>query len=149
MKSKLQTLPGYVRELGAKSFMTDGKVLTCRICHTTVSHSQKSQIQQHILTNKHITSLSKVNSNSEITSHNQLSHINDNNPPGQQTFNFDLNKTLMCVNIPRNKLNAPIFKDFLNKYTGYHIPSRKHLSDKQTTPLFQKTIQRKKRPCLN
>ena len=142
MKSKLQTLLGYVREFGTKSFMTDGKVLTFRICHTTVSHSQKSQIQQHILTNKHTTSLSKVNSTSEITSHNQLSHINDNNPHDQQTFNFDLNKTLICANISRNKLSIPIFKDFLSKYTGYHIPSRKHLSNKQTPPLFQKTIQK-------
>ena len=61
MKSKLQTLLGYLREFGTKSFMTDGKVLTCKTCHTTVSYSQKSEIQQHTLTSKHTTSLSKVN----------------------------------------------------------------------------------------
>ena len=49
MKSKLQTLLGYVREFETKSVMTDGKVLTCRICHTTVSHSQNHKFNNTYL----------------------------------------------------------------------------------------------------
>ena len=43
----------------------------------------------------------------------------------QHKFNHDLTSTLHMCNIPSNKLDQQPFKEFIHKYTGYHIPSRK------------------------
>jgi len=38
------------------------------------------------------------------------------------SFNLDLCRVLTSANIPLNKVNNAIFRDFLEKYTGKEIP---------------------------
>ena len=112
--------------------MTDGKVLTCRLCHTNVSHFKKSQITQHLETKKHTSAAERANSsttnnnnnNNTSNNNNQLSYIADTIPPNQHNFNHDLITTLHGFNTPPNKLDQRPFIDFIHKYTGYHLPSR-------------------------
>ena len=45
----------------------------------------------------------------------------------------------MC-NIPSNKLDQQPLKDFMYKYTGYHVPSRKQISEIYTKNIFDINI---------
>jgi len=55
-------------------------------------------------------------------------------------FNEDLCAALVVSNIPRNKLQIPEFKNFLEKYTGKHIPDESTLRKNYIGPCYDNVI---------
>jgi len=84
--------------------------------------TKKFRIQQHVDTALHNNALKRrANDNKK-----QL-FVLDANPKYGNIFNKDLCSTLIVANIPWNKLQIPEFKNFLEKYTGKHIPDERTL----------------------
>jgi len=49
------------------------------------------------------------------------------NKPKLDSFNEELCRSLVVANISWNKLQVPLFQEFLEKYTGRHIPDESTL----------------------
>ena len=66
--------------------MTDGNVLTCKLCHVHVGSTKKSIIEQHILTQKHSTHIENINAPDPNSTNTTLSYIEDSVNPLQSKF---------------------------------------------------------------
>lgn len=64
----------------------------------------------------------------------------DANPKSGNVFNEDLCAALVVSNIPWNKLQIPEFKNFLEKYTGKHIPDESTLRKNYLGPCYENVI---------
>lgn len=62
------------------------------------------------------------------------------NLPTKSTFNMDLCKALLAANIPLNKLSNSKFREFLEKYTGKHIPHESTLRKGYVDNVYNETI---------
>ena len=78
---------------------------------------------------KHKDGVDRANSTAICRNGPQLSYISVSMPINQHKFNHDLTSTLHMCNNPSNKLDQQPFKDFIHKYTGYHVPPRKQISE--------------------
>ncbi|KAL4119421.1 hypothetical protein QTP88_012230 [Uroleucon formosanum] len=64
----------------------------------------------------------------------------DAKPKSGNIFNEDLCSALIVVNIPWNKLQIPEFKNFLEKYTGKHIPDESTPRKNYLGPCYNNVI---------
>jgi hypothetical protein len=78
----------------------------CKTCGITVSFKKKSQLSQHIKTKMHQEAL---------------------NFECGDTFYSDLCEAFTAANISLHKLQNPVLKGFLSKYTDRHIPDESTL----------------------
>ncbi len=127
-KSRLAKLKQYVKQSNGvfsieRDVITQCEYLYCKPCGQPVPCDRKSQVTQHIGTQKHESELKKFDVNQpkidEILSKNQ------------NTFN-DLCKFLISLNIPFNRLLDKDFKAFISKYTAFTVPTMlwtHHLKD--------------------
>lgn len=106
----------------------DGGQLKCEPCNTKLSGTKRSNVTSHFKTNKHKSNVARcaVNNNQEEST--------GNDPPSTAQFYLDLCFALVSANIPLWKLEHDCFKGFLEKYTGFVVPSestlRKNYVDK-------------------
>jgi hypothetical protein len=91
----------WVGELGDTFCFTNPEDAFCKTCGITVSFKKKSQLSQHIKTKMHQEAL---------------------NSESGDTFYSDLCEAFTAANIPLHKLQNPVLKAFLAKYTDRHIP---------------------------
>lgn len=91
----------WVDEFGDTFCFTKPEEAFCNNCGIIVSCKKKSQLSQHIKTQMHQASL---------------------NSESGDTFYSDLCEAFIVANIPLHKLQNPVLKGFLAKYTNRHIP---------------------------
>lgn len=106
-RSSSNILHKYVSENGAV-FKTDGKILFCNVCLKGVAFERKSQVDQHLKSQKH---KSIVDKNAEKLSQPLIS----NHESKLNQFNMDLCQAFICADIPLFKLNNPELKKFFQK----------------------------------
>jgi hypothetical protein len=92
----------WVGELEDTFCFTNPENAFCKTCGITVSFKKKSQLSQHIKTKMHQEAL---------------------NFKSGDTFYSDLCEAFTAANIPLHKLQNPVLKGFLAKYTDRHINS--------------------------
>lgn len=80
----------------------------CSICNTTIKYRDNNSIKQHLQTKTHLMKLS------------------------DDDFIQDLCEAFLAANIPLSKIDHPVFKQFIEKYTNRHAPTeatlRRHRS---------------------
>jgi len=124
-------LRGFVKEFGEHVLTTDGSILYCKLCEVKVGSERRFTVEQHMNTAKHIR-LSKQkekNDKQQLISNTKIS-----------SFNLDLCRALTSANIPLNKVNNAIFRDFLEKYTGKEIPDESTMRKNYLSECYQETM---------
>lgn len=112
-------------------FTTDGSVVFCQLCDKKIVCTKKFQLQQHVDTALHGSAVKRrANENKK-----QLFVLDAKSKSGN-IFNEDLCSALIQANIPWNKLQIPEFKNFLEKYTGKHIPDESTLRKNYLGPCY-------------
>jgi len=147
MPPKTVTLSSKLSEVVSRypnQFTHNGKVLFCKICDNLLKydvHHGNYSIKMHLKTDKHKNNL-KIKEKSK--SANQVMIENAFESANKSKFKFDkflsdLIEIMVKCDIPLNKVNSSIFKEFMHKYTGHNIPERKAF-DKYIGPLYDNTI---------
>lgn len=140
-KTKLSTkLQDYVKEFG-NDFKTDKQILFCNICEVAVSTNQRSQVIQHLTSDKH----KKRKTISTATEQRKQQFIIDGLSGAssiQSVFNKDLCNALLSADIPLAKLNNDVFKQFLEKYTGKIVPAVSTLRTNCVKDLYDSAIRK-------
>uniref|UniRef100_A0A2S2PVX4 DUF659 domain-containing protein n=1 Tax=Sipha flava TaxID=143950 RepID=A0A2S2PVX4_9HEMI len=116
-------------------FTTDGSVVFCQLCDKKIVCTKKFQIQQHVDTALHKSAL-----NRKANDNKQQFFVLDAKPKSGNIFNEDFCSALIVANIPWNKLQIPEFKNFLEKYTGKHIPDESILRKNYLGPCYNNVI---------
>ncbi|KAL4085190.1 hypothetical protein QTP88_023810 [Uroleucon formosanum] len=107
----------------------------CQLCDKKIACTKKFQIQQHVDTALHKSALNRrANDNKK-----QL-FVLDAKPKSGNIFNEDLCSALIVANIPWNKLQITEFKNFLEKYTGKHIPDESTFRKNYLGPCYNNVI---------
>lgn len=135
--SKCVNLNGYVREYG-DVFKTDGSVLFCNFCEKNVNADTRSQVSQHIATSKHIKSASLK----KLPTQQLLNLQNVTNSQGSAVSPFfkDICHAFVAADIPLNKLQNPVLKQTLEKYTKLPIPHESTVRKNYLPKVYQETI---------
>lgn len=71
LKSKLEK---FINEFGSHHFSTDGKILFCKVCSSSINVERKYQIKQHIETFIHQGNLKKFNQKDNKATQSLLSN---------------------------------------------------------------------------
>jgi hypothetical protein len=131
-KSTSVKLKSYVTDFPNEGLSTDGKVIFCNVCQTTVSSSQRFLVQQHIATAKH-------QARNKTRKEKQL-FLSDMHPDKREEFNKDLCRAFIGADIPLYKLNNPCLKQFLEQYTARSIPDQSTLRKNYAPHLYEETL---------
>jgi hypothetical protein len=102
---------------------------------------------QHLKTTIHKENLKKLKSGSKqqtITQSLACSSVTD-----EQEFYFDLCNSMVSSNIPLTKLNNNVFKSFLQKYTGRHVPAESTLRKSYVDLVYKNVIEEIKKIIAN
>ena len=91
----------------------DGQLLVCVVCSTKVSYNLRSQVTQHLDSEKH-----KKN---YLLSTRQA--LNTTETQGGNLFYKEIAHAMISANIPLQKLDNPAFKAFLEKWAKISVPS--------------------------
>jgi hypothetical protein len=133
-------LRGFVEEFGEKYFITDGKMLFCKLCEVKVTAEKRFTVQ-HCNTAKH---KSCVNKEFAAESGQRLlfekSHSSSSILGSAYEFSKDLCKTMVSSNIPLHKAEAASFLKFLEKYTTHPIPTESTLRKNYLASCYKDTI---------
>jgi hypothetical protein len=132
-------LNGFVKKYG-DVFSTDGRVLRCKLCDSTVNAVQKSHVEQHTKSAKHAGLAAK--SACKKASGTPLLANCWGTLTKQEEFNMDLCEAFVCSGIPLWKLENPSLKGFLAKYTQQTAPSESTLRKNYVDKIYAKTIAR-------
>lgn len=127
----MDRLRGYVREYGSDVFSTDGQILFCKICEVKVAANKKFTITQHVSRDNHKQELQRKISGTK----NQVLLTVPKSP-----FFEDLTNAFLSANIPQHKLNQPIFRQFLEKYTNKNIPDESTLRKYYVCQMYENTL---------
>jgi hypothetical protein len=103
------------------------------VCNKQIPCSKKSQLTQHVETALHKNSLKRSENLKK-----QVFFVE--NKSKHDSFNEELCRSLVVANIPWNKLQVPLFREFLEKYTSRHIPDESTLSKNYLEPCYIQTI---------
>jgi len=114
-------------------FTADGKIIFCQVCNKQIPCSKKSQLTQHVETALHKNSLKRSENLKQ-----QVFLVE--NKPKLDSFNEELCRSLFVANIPWNKLQEPLFREFLEKYTGRYIPDESTLRRNYLEPCYIQAI---------
>lgn len=134
VSSRLRDL---VLEFGEDVFTSDGIVLFCKVCNIKVNADKKYNIQQHIAREKHVHGIERKNKD-KTKSQLLLKNMSSQQP----TFNQDLCNAFLSSNIPLFKLNNPIFRNFMEKYTKQIIPDESTLRKNYVEKCYTNTIEK-------
>lgn len=131
-------LKQFVKDFGdVFSIRTDviskNEYLFCLSCQTRVECGQRSQVRQHLNTQNHTKSLKNFNKNQKT-----VAEMFDKN---QNTFNEDLCRLLVKLNIPFHKLGNKDFKQFFEKYTDFSLPAPNTLWSNHLKNLYDMTTE--------
>lgn len=125
----------FIKEFGSDVFTCDnfnGKmVLNCQACNLAVNPTQRSQMEQHVNTNKHKTNLERWNRSKQMTL-TQMDHPKDE-------FHKELLNWLVVNNIPVSKIDDKSFTEFLVKHINKPISSRFTIT-RQLDNVFERTM---------
>lgn len=134
--SQTSRLRGFISEFGDNVFSADGRILFCKVCELKVEYERRSSVIQHIKTGKHV----KMIKRNEIVKTNTQQLITQTNTTKKSSFNMELCRALLSANIPLNKLSNPVFRSFLESYTGKDIPYETTLRKGYIDDCFIETI---------
>lgn len=134
--SKSNRLTKYVNEFGKEILSTDGEILFCKICEIKVASEKKFTVVQHISRDKHVSGLRRR----ELKSDQQVSTMQCINENQLSPFSYDLTNAFLSANIPLNKLENPILKGFLEKYTNKSIPDRSSIRKNYVSKCYNNTM---------
>jgi hypothetical protein len=102
---------------------------------------------QHLKSTIHKENLKKLKSGSKqqtIAQSLACSSVTD-----EQEFYFDLCNSMVSSNIPLTKLNNNVFKSFLQKYTGRHVPAESTLRKSYVDLVYKNVIEEIKKIIAN
>jgi len=100
-----------------------------------VVSKKKFTVVQHISRDKHVQGLH----HRELKSDQQVSTMQFINVNQLSPFIYDLTNAFLLANIPLNKLENPILKDFLEKYTNKSIPDRSSIKKNYVSKCYNNT----------
>lgn len=128
-------LEKYIEDFPNQSLSTDGKVLYCSACEKSVSAEQRFLISQHVSTTKHKFNVSRKNKFKQ-------QFLSEASTSGSQSniFSKDLCHAMMSADIPLWKVNNPVFKGFLEKYSGKSIPDESTLRKKFVNYVYEDSL---------
>lgn len=135
--SKCVQLNGYVREYG-DVFKTDGSVLFCNFCEKSINADSRSQVSQHIATSKHTkcASLKKLPTQQLLKREN----VTNSQGPAYSPFFKDICHAFVAADIPLNKLQNPVLKQTLEKYSKLSIPDESTVRKNYLPKVYQETM---------
>lgn len=142
-KTTSEKLNGFVTSFGKGLFTTDGKILMCKVCEKFVTADRHSQVQQHVETSKHKDLAKRRLAKTNPQTQSLLTAKGNELPTAigkQSQFNVDLCAALVAADIPLYKLETPVFRGFLEKYTNEVVPNRTTLSKTYVPMLYKNTI---------
>lgn len=129
-------------------FRADDSVLFCKMCDIAVTASQKSQVEQHRKTGKHVSSITRKNKTGDNKNQTLLTTMkNDIADTDRNAVEFqkDLTKAFAQANIPFHKITHPAIKELFEKHTKkYALPSVFTLRNKYLPQLFDETVTKMK-----
>ena len=108
------------------------------LCEVNVNSDKKFNVSQHIKSDKHIKGLARYEN--QINRKQQQLLIATSNISKKSSFNKDLCKAFISVNIPLNKLENPKFKTFLEVYTKNDFPSESTLRKGYVNDIYNETM---------
>ena len=125
--SRQEKLENYRREFGIKHFAIDKQVFYCKLCETAICCEKKSQVKQHLETEKHRLRLRKETDTETAPLRMQLLTNTTTDKDHKDPFSKELCSALVASGIPIYKVNNPAFKSFLGKWTNQKIPDESTL----------------------
>jgi hypothetical protein len=133
--SKCVNLNGYVREY-ENVFKTDGTILYCNFCEKQVNADSRSQVTQHVATAKHIKCATLKKPEQRL-----LTNLEENKPgPANSEFFQDISRAFIAADIPLNKLQHPVLREILEKYTKLPIPDESTVRKNYLPKVYLETI---------
>lgn len=124
-------------------YRADGPTLFCKLCSTSVCHDTRTQVTQHIATQKHKLNATKKSNGGNFSVQQPLVLQND-----RSGYFSDLTEAFTKANIPLNKINDENIARFLEKYTGCKSPDESTLR-KNYLPKIYEEKQRKLKERLH
>jgi len=124
-------LRSFVKEFGENVLSTDGLILDCKLCEVKVGSERRFTVEQHMNTAKHIqlSTQKQKNDKQQLISNTKMS-----------SFNLDLCRALTLANIPLNKINNVVFRNFLEMYTGKEISNESTMRKNYLSECYQETM---------
>ena len=134
-------LKNIISKYGSNIFKTDGEVLFCNLCSTSVSFQKAFSVEQHISTKKHVKHAELMSSTSQpfIADAARVANV----------FFYDLCEALVSADIPISKLDNSKFTNFLEKYTKKSIPDSSTLRKSYVTQVYEKIVSIMKQKLQN
>lgn len=124
----------WVAEFG-DVFSTDGSILFCKACETSVASDKRCHVVQHIATQKHVSSVNrkKVAAPQLLAdAFSGLSKVNE--------FSRDLCAAFLSADIPLWKLTNSDLRCFLEKYTKERVPDESTLRKRYVKKCYEETL---------
>ena len=127
-------------------FMPDEKTVFCKICEKTVTVSKKSQLEQHLKSEKH-TLLRGKRTAAQV----QLEELVQTKPKVSRSniIGKQLTVAALSANIPWNKLRHPQVRDFLESNIGFTIPDETTLRRVHLPECFEDAVREIRRDLEN
>lgn len=139
-KFALGRLRSFVFEFGENVFaIVDAETLLCRCCEVKVDHSRRSSVVQHLKTEKHARAAKQLVHENRKTAELERFAARDS------TFDADLCDAMVSADIPVEKLSDPVFRNFLENYTGHAVPAESALRDRFVDDRYGRTMDRIRR----
>lgn len=133
-----QKIHDWITEFGENVFTSDGSVLMCKLCEKTVNPEKRYFVIQHMQTAKH----KKAENQTKCTQKqvNLLTNFVVESTRKSQ-FSMDLCKAFISADIPLWKLENPILREFLKKYTNEQIPNESTLRKSYVADIYSIVMQ--------
>ncbi|XP_003738015.1 uncharacterized protein LOC100901520 [Galendromus occidentalis] len=135
LKTKLQN---YVKLFGCEVFVTDGVVLTYKLCEKAVNTDKKYYVAQHVNSSGH-----KQRAAREKTSTSEQVSLLTNyveRSDRANEFSADLCRAFVEANIPLYEVMHPSMRSFLEKYTKRTTPHHSTLRKTYLPKLYDQTV---------
>lgn len=118
----------------------DGSLLYCDACDMSVTCERKSQVDQHMKTQKHKRKAEEMLSRTKKARQTFFSADITTGP--ESTFYHELCDTFVSANIPLFKINHPKVRAFLKKYCKMNIPDESTLRKHYVTKIYETKLER-------
>lgn len=125
-----------IEEFGENVLYCDNGELKCKPCNIKLRSVKKCNITAHFKTSKHKSNVASCSDkNVEDESY-------PNARPSTAQFYLDLCFALVSANIPIWKIENDAFKSFLEKYTGFVVPSESTIRKAYVDKHYHSTLER-------
>lgn len=145
MPKKLNTgkLRDIARQFSEDGIQSDGSVLRCNVCEVSITIDEKHQrnrITQHVGSAKHVKNKELQCSKNGVRQQFIGEAFASSSSENKNDFFNDTAKTFVACGIPLSKLNNPVMKVYLQKYTGKSIPDESTLRKSYLQPLHEEKL---------